>query len=89
MSREMQELAAYFYQSVFLAYHRYKQVKNDHEMGDNKDRREALDAGVALYHLREHIPQKIKKSRGQLAALCTDYDLLGDIVNATKHKVLT
>jgi hypothetical protein len=85
----MQELAAYFYQHVFLAYHRYRQVKNDGEMGDNKDRREAIDAAVALYHMREHVPQPFRKSRAQLAALCSDYDLLGDIVNASKHNVLT
>jgi len=85
----MEELAAYFYQHVFLAYHRYRQVKNDPVMGDNKDRREAIDAAIALYHLREHIPQQFSKSRAQLAALCPDYDLLGDIVNAAKHNVLT
>lgn len=89
MSRKMEELAAYFYQHAFLAYHRYRQVKNDHVMGDNKDRRKAIDAAVALYHLREHIPQPFRKSRAQLAALCPDYDLLGDIVNAAKHNVLT
>jgi hypothetical protein len=85
----MQELAAYFYQHVSLAYHRYRQVKNDGEMGDNKDRREAIDAAIALYHLREHIPQPFTKERDQLAALCPDYDLLGDIANAAKHNVLT
>lgn len=85
----MEELAAYFYQHVFLAYHRYRQVKNDHLMGDNKDRREAIDAAVALYHMREHVPRPFRKSRAQLAALCSDYDLLGDIVNAAKHNVLT
>lgn len=85
----MEELAAYFYEQVFLAYHRYRQVKNDGEMGDNKDRREAIDAATALYHLREHIPQPFRRSRTQLAALCPDYDLLGDIVNAAKHNVVT
>jgi len=67
---KMEELAAYFYQHVFLAYHQYRQVKNDQMMGDNKDRREAIDAAIALYHLREHIPQQLRKSRAQLAALC-------------------
>lgn len=89
MSKEMSELAAYFYEHVFLAYDRYKKAKNDHTMGDNKDRREAIDAAVALYHLREHIPQSLRKSRLQLAALCPDYDLLGDIVNASKHHIIT
>jgi hypothetical protein len=89
MSKEMSELAAYFYEHVFLAYDRYKKAKNDHTMGNNKDRREAINAAVALYHLREHIPQSLNKSRSQLAALCPDYDLLGDIVNASKHGVVT
>lgn len=89
MSKETSELAAYFYEHVFLAYDRYKKVKDDHIMGNNKDRREAIDAAVALYHLREHIPKSLRKSRLQLAALCPDYDLLGDIVNASKHHVVT
>lgn len=85
----MQDLAAYFYQHVFLAYHHYAEVKNDQVMGDNRDRREAINAGAALYHLREHIPAPFRKSRAKLAAKCPDYDLLGDIVNAAKHKQLT
>lgn len=89
MSQEMSELAAYFYEHIFLAYDRYEKAKNDHTMGNNNDRREAIDAAVALYHLREHIPQSLRKSRLQLAVVCPDYDLLGDIVNASKHHVIT
>lgn len=85
----MQDLAAYFYQHVILAYHHYTEVKNDPVMGDNRDRREAINAAVALYHLREHIPAPFQKSRAKLAGKCPDYDLLGDIVNAAKHKRLT
>ncbi|HUS70192.1 MAG TPA: hypothetical protein VM075_05365 [Anaerolineae bacterium] len=85
----MEELAAYFYEHVFLAYHRYRLTKNDGEMGDNKDRREAIDAAVALYHLREYIPEPFRRSRAELAALCPDYHLVGDIANAAKHNVLT
>lgn len=89
MSSKMPDLAAYFYEHVFLAYLRYEKVKNDHVMGNNMDRREAINASIALYHLREHIPQPFRKSRNELAALCRDYDLLGDIVNASKHNVVT
>jgi hypothetical protein len=84
----MEELAAYFYRSVFLAYDQYRQVKNSEAMGDDRDRREAIAAATALYHLREHIPRGFRKSRAELAALCPDYDLLGDVVNAAKHGVL-
>jgi hypothetical protein len=89
MTNEMSELAAYFYEHVFLAYDQYRKVKNDHTTGNNKDRRDAIDAAVALYHLREHIPQSFRKSRHQMAILCPDYDLLGDIANAAKHSVVT
>ncbi len=87
--KEMEDLAAYFYQNTFLAYHQYVQVKNDRLMGEDKDLREAINAAVALYHFREHIPPPFQKSRAQLAVQCPDYDLLGDIVNAAKHNVLT
>lgn len=49
----------------------------------------ALHAAESLYHLREHIPQTRRKSRNQIAKLCPDYDLLGDVFNAAKHGVLT
>lgn len=89
MSTEMQELAAFFYQKAVLAYYEYVRVKNNNLMGDDRDLREALNAAVALYHLRERVPPPFQKLRTQLAANCPDYNLLGDIVNATKHNVIS
>lgn len=85
----MEELAAYFYNHVFLAYDEYVTVKHDGEMFNGRDRRVSLNAATALYHLREHVPHDLRKSRAALAKQCPDYDLLGDIVNAAKHNNLT
>jgi hypothetical protein len=89
MSEEMSELAAYFYEHVFHSYRRYKTVKFDQLMGNNKDRRVAIDAAVALYHFREHIPSSHRKNYVQLASLCPDYTLIRDIANVAKHKQIT
>ena len=83
------QLAAYFHEHVFLAYDRYREVRNDQVIGLSNDRREAIGAATSLFHFREHIPESYRPSRSQLAALCPDYDLLGEIVNAAKHHMLT
>lgn len=81
----MDELAAYFYEHILLPLVRYEGIKHDGEMGSDRDVRAALDVATSLYHLREHIPAPHQKSRQAIAAFCRDYDLLGDVVNATKH----
>ena len=49
----------------------------------------AINTATVLYHLREHLPQVHEKSRQQVANACPDYDLVADIVNASKHGELT
>lgn len=85
----MEELRAYFYNDVFMAYHRYREMKDKPVMKKSMDRRAAINAAVALYHFREHLPDVHRRSRAQLSSLCPDYGLLGDIVNAAKHNVLS
>jgi len=83
------DLAAFFYENVVAAFTDYSKIKRDDPCGRSKDLRAALTAATALYHLREHIPGQYRKSRSDVAKLCPDYDLLGDVVNAAKHDELT
>lgn len=83
------DLANYFYHKVWKDYQAFADAKDDGQSGTNNDLRLAIHAAESLYHLREHIPQTHQKNRSQIAAICPDYNLLGDIFNAAKHKVLT
>jgi hypothetical protein len=49
----------------------------------------ALVAATAAFHFREHLPPSLLKTRAQMAQICADYDLLGDVVNASKHNLLS
>lgn len=82
-------LHSHFFEGVIGSYSAYLKVKKGPEFGASKDLRAALNAAVALYHFREFIPDAHRKGRGQLSLICPDYPLLGDIVNATKHKIIT
>jgi len=83
------DLSAYFHENVWESYQNFVKSKKSIKAGKSCDLRLAVDAATALYHLREHIPQRQRKSRAKLAKLCPDYDLLGDVVNAAKHNTLT
>lgn len=83
------DLSAHFHENVWESYKNFVESKKSIKAGKSRDLRLAINAATALYHLREHIPQHLRKSRAKLAKLCPDYDLLGDVVNAAKHGVLT
>ena len=82
------DLAAYYYENVVLSYVAYREISKDGLAGKSRDLREALSASNALFHLREHLPPG-GLSRRQVESHCFDYALLGDVVNASKHKTLT
>ncbi|MDO9623162.1 MAG: hypothetical protein Q7J46_04170 [Pseudomonas sp.] len=82
------DLAAYFYENIVASYLAYRDVREKQSYGRSKDTRAAVAAATALYHLREHIPTPRRNSRKAVASVCPDYDLLGDVVNAAKHKEL-
>ncbi len=83
------DLKAYFYENVVATFNAYFEVKRNGLYGASRDLRTAIAAATALYHLREHIPAAQQKSRTELAQICPDYDLLGDIANVAKHRTLT
>ena len=83
------DLNAYLNENVWESYQAFAKARNSRTAGKSKDLRLAINAATALYHLREHIPPTQRKTRAGLATICSDYDLLGDIVNASKHGHLT
>lgn len=82
------DLSAYFHENIITAYKQYKEEKEKPVSGRSNDLRLAINAAIALYHFREHLPKQHAKTRKQLSQNCPDYDLLGDVVNASKHKKL-
>jgi hypothetical protein len=86
---EKEKLYAFFYETVVLAYDAYKTLRREPKAGTHNDLKSALTAATAAYHFREHLPNPHKKSRSEIEAICPDYGLLGDVVNASKHKDVT
>jgi hypothetical protein len=81
------DLAAYYQENVVSSFVEYRDVCNNGVAGQSRDLRSALNAASALFHLREHLVG-IPPSRASIERLCPDYALLGDVVNASKHKSL-
>lgn len=86
--RQLDELAAYFYKFVILAYIKYRDTKFNGQMGNGDDKREALNAAVALYHFREHFPETYKEKWKENPISDNDYCLCGDLANLSKHNIL-
>ena len=81
------DLTAYYHENVVSSFIEYRDICNDGVAGRSRDLRAALTAATALFHLREHLPTG-SLSRAAVECLCPDYALLGDVVNASKHKAL-
>ena len=81
------DLAAYYHENVVSSFVAYRGISKDGVAGRSRDLRDALIAATALFHLREHLPTAAP-SRAYVERLCPDYALLGDVVNAAKHKSL-
>src|SRR5260370_28256234 len=54
----------------------------------SQDYKSAIAAATAAYHFREHLPDQYKKDHKAIVTHCADFALLGDGVNAAKHKLL-
>lgn len=81
-------LAAYYHENVVASYIKYRDVCKNGTAGRSRDLRAAMSAASALFHMREHLPGA-PLSRAGLERLCPDYGLLGDVVNASKHKAIS
>lgn len=85
---QLGELAAYFHHFVVLAYVKYRETKYNGVMGNGDDKRDALNAAVALYHFREHFPESYKDKWKEYPIIDNDYCLCGDLANLSKHNKL-
>lgn len=83
------DLAAYFHENVVAAYEEYLHIRATQKAGRSSDVRSGITAASALYHFREHLPCTYPKTRADVVLSCPDYALLGDVVNASKHRNLT
>jgi hypothetical protein len=83
------DIAALFHENVVDAFTSYLESRRTGTAGRSRDLRAAIAAATALYHFREHQPSTFSKSRADIGRQCPDYSLLGDVVNASKHKDLT
>jgi hypothetical protein len=82
------DLVAYYQENVVAAFIEYRETSNG-VAGRSRDLRRAIDAATGLFHLREHLPASDALTRAEVERMCPDYGLLGDVVNAAKHKNLT
>jgi hypothetical protein len=82
------DLASLFYHNVVSAYDQYVSIRDGNTSGRNRHTRTALEAAIALFHFREHLPSEHAKTRAQVVAECPDYRLVADVTNATKHRTL-
>ena len=80
------DLHAYFHENVLDTYANYLKTRKSGKSGKSHDLKSAINIATILYHLREQIPEKQRINYDELALHCPDYKLLGNIVNATKHK---
>lgn len=83
------DLTAYYCEYVVSAYIYYRDIKRSGTAGSSRDIRNAIIAASALFHLREHLPMPNQPTRPATEKLCPEYGLLGDIVNAAKHKSIS
>lgn len=80
------DISAYYHENVVVTYLEYRDTTKDGTSGQSRDLRRALNSAAALFHLREHLPAIGAISRAEAEKRCPDYALLGDIVNAAKHR---
>lgn len=83
------DLESYFVENIIIPYKEYIRIKKTPRLGLSKDLKSALNLASALFHVREHFPPDSRKNRSEIAILCPDYNLLADVVNASKHHTLT
>lgn len=88
-SKSIERFRAYFHGTVILAYDFYIKQRKNGLVGRNADLRAFSSAAEHLYHVREHLPEEFSMTKKEMCSRSSDYELLGDIANALKHKTLT
>lgn len=80
---------AYFFENVWDTYKKLEKSRKTIKVGISSDLRISLTSASALFHLREHLPVTKSQSYASIVHRCSDYELLGDVVNASKHNTIT
>jgi len=78
----------YVVENVLKSYQEFIDHRKSNCWGEDQLLRKGINAAIALYHLREHIPKNIRPSFEYMKNLCEDYGLVRDIANVSKHNVL-
>lgn len=82
---------AQFYEGVIPAYEAYNRASKEIKGGAHLIKGAAIQAANVLFHYREALVPlfpKDKFTRKEVAKLSSEFDLLGDVFNSTKHKEL-
>ncbi|MBA3879269.1 MAG: hypothetical protein C0500_06100 [Sphingobium sp.] len=82
-------LAATFYHNVVAAYDEYVEHRDSTSAGRDRHLRTAVNAAIALYHFREHLPDILRAPVKDLELTSPDYALMQGVTNASKHKQVT
>lgn len=80
-----EDLIAHFHEQAVEAYVDFRDRQRNSIAGRSRDRRLGVAASQALFHFREHFPEKWLLSRSEVERRCAAYGVLGDVANASKH----
>jgi len=83
------DINAYFHENVWTTYKSYSKGHKIPQAGVSELLKLSINFATVLFHLKEHIPKEKQKSKKQLVSICSDYKLLADVVNVSKHKTIT
>ena len=83
------QLATFFYEHVLLPYKEFIELQEADEIGNGKDTRAGSNVAIALYHFREQLPSPFAIKLKNVLTQCSDYKIVKDIANITKHHTLT
>ena len=79
------DLKAYFIETVLHNYCKYVKLRKSRKFGRRNDLTTAIDISIRLFHLREYVPENVRKEKKEMVTLCPDYSLLEDVVILSKH----
>lgn len=77
-----------FIENVMASYDDFVKHYKTGKFGEDQLLRKAINSATALYHFREHLTEEHIITRQALEQEYSDYGLLGDFVNLSKHKSL-
>ena len=73
---------------VVPTYRAFFRARAENRYGEYQLVAKGVDTATVLFHLREHLSDAVRPSRGQLQARFPEYGLVADIANVSKHKTL-